>query len=169
MQQERPIDRPAARLIVLNEKDEVLLLRLEGNGGPLWITPGGGLQAGETYEQAALRELKEETGIEVGQLGPWVWKGTYLWHGRRQTYRRTGRFYLVRLRHTPKVNIAGLTGLEASLTVEYRWWSIDAIRQSSDRFSPHRMAELLAPLIAGEIPNQPIDAGPFSYVTERLR
>ncbi|MCY4109988.1 MAG: NUDIX domain-containing protein [Chloroflexi bacterium] len=169
MQQERPIDRPAARLIVLNEKDEVLLLRLEGNGGPLWITPGGGLQAGETYEQAARRELKEETGIEVEQLGPWVWKGAHLWHGRHQTYRRIGRFYLVRLLETPEVDICSLTGSEAKVTTEYRWWSIDEIRQSRERFSPHRMADLLAPLIAGEIPTQPIDAGPFSYATERLR
>ena len=169
MPQDRPIDRPAARLIVLNERDDILLLRLEGNGGPLWITPGGGLQIGETYEQAALRELEEETGIEVDQLGPWVWKGAHLWRGRHKTYRRIGRFYLVRLRHTPKVNIAGLSGLEARLTTEYRWWSVNEIRQSSERFSPHRMAELLTPLIAGEIPHQPIDAGPFSYVTEDLR
>ena len=98
-----------------------------------------------------------------------MWKGTYLWRGRHQTYRRIGRFYLVRLRHTPNVNIAGLTGFEASLTVEYRWWSIDEIRQSSEKFSPQRMVSLLPLLVAGEIPCPPIDAGPFSYITEHLR
>ena len=71
------------------------------------------------------------------------------------------RFYLVHLRNTPEVDISGLTGSEAKWTTGYRWWSIDEIRQSSEKFSPRRMADLLTPLIAGEIPNPPIDAGPF--------
>ena len=164
MSQSKPIDRPTARLIVLNERDEVLLFRLEGDGGPFWMSPGGGLKAGESYEQAARRELMEETGIEITELGPWVWKGTDLWHGRDKTYRMIRRFYLVRLRGTPEVDLSGLTGFEAKVTIEYRWWSIDEIRQSSEKFSPRRMASLLTPLIAGEIPHPPIDAGPFSKI-----
>ena len=169
MSQSQPIDRPTARLIVLNERDQVLLLRLEGASEPFWMPPGGGLKAGESYEQAARRELKEETGIEFAELGPWVWKGTDLWHTPDKTYRMIRRFYLVRLRDTPEVDISGLTGFEAKVTIEYRWWSIDEISQSSERFSPPRMASLLTPLIAGEIPYPPVDAGPFSYVTEHLR
>ena len=164
MSQSKPIDRPTARLIVLNERGEVLLFRLEGDGGPFWMSPGGGLKAGESYEQAARRELREETGIEITELGPWVWKGADLWHGRDKTYRMIRRFYLVRLRGTPEVDLSGLTGFEAKVTIEYRWWSIDEIRQSSDWFSPRRMADLLTPLIAGEIPHPPVDAGPFSRV-----
>ena len=162
MQPDKPIDRPTVRLIVLNERDEVLLFCLEGDGGPFWMSPGGGLQAGESYEQAARRELREETGIEIAELGPCVWKGTDLWHTPNKTYRMIRRFYLIRLRDTPKVDISGLTGFEARVTIEYRWWSIDQIRQSSAKFSPQRMASLLTPLIAGEIPYPSIDAGPFS-------
>ena len=162
MPQDKPIDRPTVRLIVINERDEVLLFRLEGDGGPFWMSPGGGLEAGESYEQAARRELREETGIQIAELGPWVWKGTDLWHSPNKTYRMIRRFYLVRLRDTPEVDISGLTGFEANVTIEYRWWSIDEISKSSERFSPRRLASLLTPLIAGEIPYPPVDAGPFS-------
>lgn len=160
--QSKPIDRPTVRLIVLNDRDEVLLFRLEGAGGPFWMSPGGGLEAGESYEQAARRELKEETGIEFAELGPWIWKGTDLWHAPNKTYRMIRRFYLVRLPDTPEVDISGLTGFEEKVTLDYRWWPIDEIRQSRERFSPRRMADLLTPLIAGEIPHPPIEAGPFS-------
>ena len=67
------------------------------------------------------------------------------------------------------MDISRLTGFEAKVTIEYRWWSIDEISKSSERFSPRRMADLLTPLIAGEIPHPPIDAGPFSTLKKRYR
>ena len=42
---------------------------------------------------------------------------------------------------------------------DYRWWSIDEIAaEPLESFMPMRMAELLKPLIAGEIPEEPVDA-----------
>lgn len=45
----------------------VLLTRItdEGPGGGLWTLPGGGLDFGETPEDGARREVREETGYEV--------------------------------------------------------------------------------------------------------
>ena len=67
MLRDKLIDRPTARLIVLNERDQVLLLRLEGESETFWMPPGGGLKAGESYEQAARRELREETQASSSQ------------------------------------------------------------------------------------------------------
>ena len=54
------------RIIVRDENDRILLIKtwLSGNE---WSLPGGGVDRGETYEEAACRELREETGIEVAE------------------------------------------------------------------------------------------------------
>ena len=50
--------------------DSILLVRHEKNGKSYWLLPGGGVEFGETLEEALIREFKEEVGltIEVGNL-----------------------------------------------------------------------------------------------------
>lgn len=55
--------------IIITRGDEVLLLRRKGvHGSGTWSTPGGHLDMGETPEQCAVREAREETGVEVGAV-----------------------------------------------------------------------------------------------------
>ena len=53
-------------VLIENEKGEVLLQRRSDTGE--WCVPGGALEPGETYIEAATRELSEEVGIKVSGL-----------------------------------------------------------------------------------------------------
>ena len=79
MTQEQPFVRPTARAVVIDPEGRVLLFRvLDPRGGDriYWITPGGGVQGAETFEEAVRREIWEETGFKDFELGPCVWERT---------------------------------------------------------------------------------------------
>jgi 8-oxo-dGTP pyrophosphatase MutT (NUDIX family) len=68
------LERTAARVLIVSPARRVLLLRLEPPfEAPFWVTPGGGVDDGETLEQAAIRELREEVGRTDLSLGEVVW------------------------------------------------------------------------------------------------
>lgn len=52
--------------VLLVHQDQVILVRHWYNS--LWVMPGGGIKKHETPEQAAIREIKEELGIDISQL-----------------------------------------------------------------------------------------------------
>src|SRR6478735_6313629 len=60
------IPRPAARILLVDGEDRVLLMRFTPDDRPpLWCTPGGAVDPGESYAQAARRELWEEVGVDL--------------------------------------------------------------------------------------------------------
>ncbi|RAY15382.1 DNA mismatch repair protein MutT [Actinomadura craniellae] len=59
--------KPSASVLVRDENGQVLLLRRTDNG--LWTIPTGGLKKGETIRQCAVRECKEETGVDIEITG----------------------------------------------------------------------------------------------------
>jgi 8-oxo-dGTP pyrophosphatase MutT (NUDIX family) len=156
------IVRPAARLIVIAPDDRVLLFKwthelLRSPSGSVWITPGGGLEGDETYEQAAMRELREETGITV-PLGACVWTRRHVFPWRVAPIDQRERFFVVRVADTA-LSRDGWMPWEHEHQTEERWWSVDEIAASDEWFAPPALASLLPAVLRGEYGNEPIDVG----------
>ncbi|MFE6738557.1 NUDIX hydrolase [Streptomyces tubercidicus] len=62
----RPLILPGAAVIVLDSHRRVLLLQRADTGG--WGLPGGFMEPGESLEETARREVKEEVGLELDEL-----------------------------------------------------------------------------------------------------
>jgi 8-oxo-dGTP diphosphatase len=142
----------------VNRFDQLLLFRADLPGrDPLWYMPGGAVERGESDEAAIVRELMEETRLLVdpATLAPPVWTRDYVFRWHDTDERHLERFFLIRIGEHD-VDTSGLDAEEAGITRESRWWALGDIEASSERFSPLRLAALLAPLLEGHIPNEPI-------------
>jgi TDG/mug DNA glycosylase family protein len=133
-------ERPAVRALLVDAGGRTLLCRWRSGRDEWWITPGGGVEPGESEEAALRRELLEETGLTDPELGPVVFeRRTVLPYGPALTYQRE-RFYLVRVK-----------GLDASPTIDLepenvygcRWWTTEELERTSERVSPPNLVELL--------------------------
>ena len=64
----------SARALLVDPQDRVLLMKLAFNAHQtVWLTPGGSLHPGESFEDALCREIREETGLTLAHPGHWVW------------------------------------------------------------------------------------------------
>jgi 8-oxo-dGTP pyrophosphatase MutT (NUDIX family) len=154
--------RQAARVLLLDGDGRVLLFRFVDpvSGAPFWITPGGGLEGNETFEDAAKRELFEETGVVADdRLSPCVWTRTLdIVYGDRR-FRQHERYFVLR-EDRPGIDTARMHDYEVTDLTEHRWWSVDEIHASPERFAPSRLAALLPSLLSEDANARwPIDVG----------
>jgi 8-oxo-dGTP pyrophosphatase MutT (NUDIX family) len=153
--------RPTVRVVLLDERDRLLMFSStdDSDGHTFWFPPGGGLKQGETFEQAAVREVGEETGLWNVPLGPELWRTrlTASWGGR--TYDQPVRFLLARVA-VFEIETSGFTENERVSITTHRWWTLDEMGATEDRLVPDNLHTLMAELLSAGPPAWPTDLGP---------
>jgi 8-oxo-dGTP pyrophosphatase MutT (NUDIX family) len=140
--------RPAARLIVLDPEGRALMFRYDVPGrDQFWVTAGGEVDPGESFEDAARRELLEETGI-IADPGPQIARMTPEFITvEGEPVQADERFFLVRVTDTA-VNTAGHTETEQALMTQHRWFTLEELENWHEQLFPVELAAMIRSAIA---------------------
>jgi 8-oxo-dGTP pyrophosphatase MutT (NUDIX family) len=130
--------------VIIFDGINILLLYRQKQGRSYYVIPGGGVELGETLEQAAIRETLEETGLEV-HLGRKLW--THLWDEQLEHY-----FLVTQFRGT--LNLGGPEGIRQAADNIYRLVWLPLVRLPETPLLPDTvkamiMATFNAPVVRG--------------------
>jgi 8-oxo-dGTP pyrophosphatase MutT (NUDIX family) len=158
------IERNVVRLVVQDTLRQVLLFRTRELSMPelgyWWELPGGGIDEGESYVETAVRELREEAGIDVepDQVGPARWRRTASFRHRGSRRLQHEVVAVVGLDVVgPDVDGRERLDYEAEDYIDFRWSSVADIVGSAERFYPGRLPHLLPDLLAGKTIDEPFE------------
>lgn len=142
-------ERPSSRLLVVDPQGRVLLFRFQFDrdgdwkGWTFWATPGGEKEPSETFEACAVRELREETGIEIADAGPQVHRLEF------PLKLHDGEEVMADERYF-RIDVGALaishdrwTELERTVMKEHRWWTGEELRATREEVFPVGLADLL--------------------------
>ncbi|HEY0117391.1 MAG TPA: NUDIX domain-containing protein [Cellulomonas sp.] len=139
--------RVCARVVLLDSSSRVLLfegrdLSDTGDTVRFWFAVGGALERGESPKDAALRELREETGQSgLCLVGPFSCQEfDFLDHG--VPCHQVEHFFAARTDDTT-VGVDGWTELERRAVTTWRWWPVDDLEASGVRYYPENLLSLV--------------------------
>ncbi|GLW67795.1 hypothetical protein Kpho02_00940 [Kitasatospora phosalacinea] len=162
----RPEDAPrplrnTSRILLLDNRDRLLLLCSRDprpGGGRWWFTVGGGAEEGEDSLSAAVRELREETGLDLPaeRLGPLVMTRTtgFTFDGR--PHRQWEEYRLLRL---TAAETAAVRVDPGEARFGHHWWSVAELADTDQVIRPRNLAVLLTDLLRDGPGRTPLDLG----------
>lgn len=157
--------RKTARALLFDAQGRLLLVRMhdpdvsaeDGHVIPhaYWVTVGGEIDAGEDVKSAVLREIAEETGLRAVRLGGEVWYTEHVLaiRGEPRLFQET--FVLAHVEETD-LSADDWTDTERRVIKGLKWWNIEALAASDEKFFPTSLQTHIVPLARGEIPETTI-------------
>ncbi|PWB32888.1 DNA mismatch repair protein MutT [Pseudomonas sp. SDI] len=141
-------ERKSARLLVMSPACTVLLFRFVHKDGPLagddyWATPGGGVEPGETFEMAAIRELREETGIHIDAVGASIAERRFPLQLPCGEWVTSVEEYFVVYVGSQALSNSEWTANETKVIADADWWSAEALRTTEKTVWPENLVAML--------------------------
>jgi len=158
------VTRRAVRIVLLDGAGHVLLFHTHDRDhaqlGEWWELPGGGIDPGETYLEAAVRELAEETGlvVDASAIGAPTWRRRASFRHRQARHVQDEVIVTTRIQlSAPSIDVARRLDYELDDYFDFRWWSRREIAESTERFYPGRLPTLLDAFLDGEQIDEPFE------------
>ena len=129
--------------------------------GISWELPGGGIAPQEGIAEAAVREVREETGIRIllSDVGEPLWHREVLYTYRGEKRLQHESVCVAKVVGTaPAIDITGRESIEMEDHLLHRWWRIVEMRTSNDRFYPRSLPRHIEALLAGHSVVDPLES-----------
>lgn len=156
----------SVRILLINDQDKLLLMCADDpkttskDGtyhGKFWFPIGGQIEPGEELINTAIREIKEETGLEEQDVtfGPKVWFGEFVMiiSGRMNKLKQQ---YIVAHTKKSEITLQYLTKKEKEVIKEAKWFSLLDINQSEEVIYPTLLSKYLPEILNKNYPKEPI-------------
>lgn len=141
-----PVNRATSR-VLLFDRDQRFLLFLtkapDTSGVARWLTPGGGVDPGEPHYDAAVRELEEETGLVLTELGEPVWSHDFEVEWDAADHETGHAVFYAAVTDAFVPSDALWTDDERVDVLEHRWWTLDELVATTERFEPTELVDLV--------------------------